>query len=424
MHRAPRRIDRVANERLADALRRGCRPRRARRRAASTRARHRRRRGWSRAGRPGRGRARSRPPSRNASVTPTRPGTSCATDSSFTCTSPIAPIGGRARRGAAAAAGQPQARGEPAAQQQRRGPGLGALRIRTDVDLAQAAGAARVVEEHRDPLAPRRRAQPREVDDVAIARAGAPRGAARRRRRGPRSSRAARTARGPRSASTASQCPCGAQTSVVRSVITSGSTIESRCSRCPGPTSRITVSWVSTCSPSCGRRASAATDATASIVVRPVADRADDRARRVIAPDAPQAVRDLAAPLALDDADRGSARAPGRSRRSRRGARQQPAQRRLDLGRRRVLGGPDGVVEWRRNCVHPRSDRPPAVAVEQQRVGLDRALACRPGTAAATRSRPAQADTIGSQIRHCASTSSLRVNSVASPRIASRISRS
>jgi hypothetical protein len=48
---------------------------------------------------------------------------------------------------------------------------------------------------------------------------------------------------------------------------TSGSMIESRCSRCSGPTSIITVSNVSACSPSVGV-ASAATVATASSVVR------------------------------------------------------------------------------------------------------------------------------------------------------------
>ena len=97
----------------------------------------------------------------------------------------------------------------------------------------------------RPPLAPGRRAQPREVDDVgalgqlpARVDGGAGIGLV-------RPSRSARPGPGSSSESTASGWPCGDQTSVARSVTTSGSTIVSRCCevlgrRRPAPPARGT----------------------------------------------------------------------------------------------------------------------------------------------------------------------------------------
>src|SRR4051794_525648 len=100
-------------------------------------------------------------------------------------------------------------------------------------------------------------------------------------------------------------------------------------------------------------------------------DSADDRPRRVEAADALQPVLDLTAPVALDDDDE--------VQDARRGERlvllvvllEQVAQRRLDGGRRRVLGVPDRLLG---GAGGHGSDRPPAVAGLEQPVRLLRAL--------------------------------------------------
>ena len=95
------------------------------------------------------------------------------------------------------------------------------------------------------------------------------------------------------SASTACVCPCGAQTTVGRSVTTSGSTIVSMCARCCSPTSTITVSRSSANSPGrgCTSEAIVATasierrrGSTAHTIVRPACERPTNRRRLAISP--------------------------------------------------------------------------------------------------------------------------------------------
>ena len=204
-----------------------------------------------------------------------------------------------------------------------------------------------------------------------------------------------------------------------RSVTTSGSTIRSSCLRCSGPTSTTIVSRISANSPGSG-----------------VAGRGDRSPSRR-ASCGPGSTRRRSC------ARRGSARpaaAGWRSRRSTRGRRCDEVQR---ARRRRSRRSPRGrsairlaqrLLDRRRascrsrsrrcRCVGDASDRPPRVVAERAARRPPPGPACRPRTAAAARASAAHACTIGSMMRHCASTSSLRVKSVASPRMASRISRS
>ena len=213
------------------------------------------------------------------------------------------------------------------------------------------------------------------------------------------------------------------RSTVARSVTTSGSTIESRCSRCCGPHSTTIVSRSSANSPGFGsasvgdrrrrRRASCGRPSTAH----------DDRARRVVAADAAQAVGDLAADhCAVDDADEVQHARRARSPRSRAwNSTSSCAQRRLDRRRRRVLRRPDLVADGHARPQIARQSSPARAGSSRPPSGPWRAglvLRQRPGRALERARRS------GRRSRHCASTSSLRVKSVASPRIASMISRS
>ena len=218
------------------------------------------------------------------------------------------------------------------------------------------------------------------------------------------------------SASTMSWWPWGDHSTVGRSVTTSGSTIVAgrrggaRRAR-PRPSRAAAPS-----SPASGSAAELIIT-RASSALAPRLEAQHDRARGVVAADAAQPVGDLAAPLAVDDVTC-SAPAPARARRSQLPLHQQLAQRRLDRLRGRALLAPDAPTVLRRPS-RRRSDR---AATRRPRRSSASASAgpCEPaGYCGSGPGASSQALTIGSQIRHCASTSSLRVNSVASPRIAS-----
>ena len=98
----------------------------------------------------------------------------------------------------------------------RRASPRGGARSRREI-LRQVRPPARRVERGRDPLAPRRRAQPREVDDVGVARRGRRRASARPRRRARPGSRSARSAPAGAARRSPSSCPCGDHTIVARS---------------------------------------------------------------------------------------------------------------------------------------------------------------------------------------------------------------
>ena len=151
--------------------RRGSRPRRATRRGSSSGARRRRHRARWRPGRPGRAGARATVPSAVDTVTPASPGASC----SAVCSDDdhLAVAVGRPRRQPSVpqlqmAALPLQAGGQPAGEQQRAGHrGLPVADLQL-LDLAQRREPLGQVEGRRQPLAPRRRAQPRQVDDVGV----------------------------------------------------------------------------------------------------------------------------------------------------------------------------------------------------------------------------------------------------------------
>src|SRR5664279_2300805 len=95
-------------------------------------------------------------------------------------------------------------------------------------------------------------------------------------------------------------------------------------------------------------------------------------------------------------------------------------QRRFDRRGRGALSVPDGVAFDSHRVRHMRRQACSGARIDAASAGPWEPAAYvgrRPGMAR-------QASRIGSQMRHCASTSSLRVKRVASPRIASRISRS
>ena len=183
--------------------------------------------------------------------------------------------------------------------------------------------------------------------------------------------------------------------------------------RCPGPPAR----GRGRARRGAGRRAWSSWPSRRSVCAR--LDRAEDRARGVVAADVLEPVLDLAAPLAVRDHDQ--VEHPRRHVRLvlRVALLEQLAQRGLDLGGRGVL----------------RSSRRPRPSAIGLRSRATLALAQQDASASSGPSEPAgycgsgpgvcaQASRIGSQMRHCASTSSSRVKSVASPRIASMISRS
>ena len=175
-------------------------------------------------------------------------------------------------------------RGEPAEEQE-----AGDARVRPvahrDLDDSRPSSCAPGgrVEAGGDPLAPRRRAQPGEVHHVGLlgrarARAGRPcRGS------GSLTESTSTTWAMCSSESTASAWPCGDQTSVARSGTTSGSTIVSRCGRCCGPDVQHDLLVAERdLARAAGRRAMVIVS-TASIVLAARLDRAEDRARGVVA---------------------------------------------------------------------------------------------------------------------------------------------
>ena len=339
--------------------RRGSPPRRARRPSPSSPARRRRGRGGRRAARPARGRAtptrprRSRSSRRPARATPISSGTSS--------TRHVAAVRAAVAREAVAAARRapPAAsRSRDASQPQNSTPAAaesGRWRTATfSIDPQRAPHLGRV-ERRGDALAPRRGAQPREVDHVGRPREVGRAREARRRPAGRPACRPARCCASRRSASTAPSWPCGAQTIVARSGTSSGSTIAARLSTCCGPISTSTRSRPIAMWPGLWTASSAATVAQASSVVRPVVDRGDDQPRRVVAPDPREPVLDLAAEAAVDDHDevhhpRGDERAVGLV-----AAAEQLAQRRLDRARRRVPRAPDVLAHSLRHCRSPSS---------------------------------------------------------------------
>ena len=161
---------------------------------------------------------------------------------------------------------------------------LGVVAHRHRADPAQLVAPLRRVEGRGHPLAPRRRAQPGQVDHVGLR--GQLAGARRPPRRGSGSLTESTSTTWDRcsSASTASGCPCGDQVTVAMSVTTSGSTIVSSFSRWRGPRSSTMRSRASAISPGLVAASPSVVIATdASIVVRPVLHGAQDRARGVVA---------------------------------------------------------------------------------------------------------------------------------------------
>ncbi len=197
-----------------------------------------------------------------------RPGTSRCTDSRITSTSPIAPIA-RPRPSRLERALPPaEPRGQPAAQQQRRRARLGDV-ADADRAISRAAPGARAGRRGSRCARARASSAARRGRRRSGRRAGAGRGAARRRHRGPRRSPAARTAR----CRAARRPPASARAEprrrVVRSVITSGSTIDSRCSRWRGAEVEDHGLVGQHVLAVLGRRIGGRPVATASIVARP-----------------------------------------------------------------------------------------------------------------------------------------------------------
>ena len=130
-------------------------------------------------------------------------------------------------------AGPAEAGGEPGEEQHARDRRVGPVADRHGVD-ARELGAPSAVEGRGHPLAPRRGAQPGQVDHGGARRARGARLTDEARSGSLIESTSTTWARG-RSASTASSCPWGDQSTVARSETTSGSTIVSSSGRCPGP---------------------------------------------------------------------------------------------------------------------------------------------------------------------------------------------
>ena len=158
------------------------------------------------------------------------------------------------------------------------------------------------VERRRDALAPRRRAQPREVDDVDASRRARTPGRGRRACRARRRSRAARPGRARAAPRPPAWCPCGDHSSVGRSVTTSGSAIVSRSSRCWSPS--VDDHRLAQQRELARPRVHVGGDRRAPRRVEraPRLEREHDRPCGVRAADVAQAVGDLAAPLLVDDA--------------------------------------------------------------------------------------------------------------------------
>ena len=148
--------------------------------------------------------------------------------------------------------------------------------------------------------------------------------------------------------------------------------------RCCSPTVTMTSSRMTANSP--GLRRAVRRDRRLGVDRRaPGLDGADDGARRVVAPDAAQPVGDLAAPLAVDDADevqrpRGDALLGLRVALG-----DEVAQRLLDRRRRACPARSRPRRSW------PSLDHPPAIVVEQELIGLRAGPASPPGTAPAGR---------------------------------------
>ena len=223
-----------------------------------------------------------------------------------------------------------------------------------------AASADRQVEARRQPLAPRRRPQPGEVDDVGVAGqvAGARERADRLRRRSSESSRI--TSISGSSRRIASSWPCGAHAIV--GILGCEHRVDDRlsASRCSGPRSISTCSRRTPRLPASGLLVADASRPRRACVAS-LLDRAQDGARCLVAPDALEPVGDLALPVAVDDHDQ--VQHPGGHQRLVLGvaAEQQPPQRRLDRVRVGVLLAPDVLAHSRRQTL-PSSSRPSASA--------------------------------------------------------------
>ena len=283
----------------------------------------------------------------------------------------------------------------------------------TPADLLQVRPPARRVERRRDALAPRRRAQPREVDDVGVARRGRRRASSAASTSGSSWESISTIWASRRSASIASGCPCGDHTIVARS--RDHQRVDDR----------VELGQV----------------ALADQQLHALApDR--DRARRAGRPRcrsarSPPAAGGPARPRRRPAATGGSARRAGAGSRSRRGSpcrRSRPCSSRAPA---RTRAPPCGAaanmlrsaasIRARASC-RPRARRRPSRALAS---GAARSARRRPSGppepdayVCSGSSSAAHAFRIGSMIDHWAITSSVRVNSVASPRIASRISRS
>ena len=160
--------------------RRGCRPRRARRRAPSTTARRRRGSGDARCSPPGARSSETASPDAVSIVTPASPGALWSASSSWistSCRRARAWPNSRCRELRQRLGLPAEPRREPAAEQQRGGERVLPVADGDRGDAAERRAQRRRVERGRDALAPRRRAQPREVDDVGVLGELAPRAA-------------------------------------------------------------------------------------------------------------------------------------------------------------------------------------------------------------------------------------------------------
>ena len=156
------------------------------------------------------------------------------------------------------------------------------------------------------------------------------------------------------------------------SLIRIGSTITSRCARCCGPISIATRSWHRPSAPA-GWPSTPARVARASRVVRSGLDRADDRARRVVAADLREPLVDLLRGARDRPRRRGSGRARRRWPRS-------PAWRSWSSPRNpSSISAGEVCSALQTPSTRPWPlDRPPGRRALQQRVRLDRARPTRP----------------------------------------------
>ena len=321
---------------------------------------------------------------------------------------------------------QPSREASQPNEQQRRGARVGVVADRDRGDRARARARSGGGSKRRgDALAPRRRAQPGEVDDVGLLRQRRAHAAARPRASG--SSTESQQHDLGQAQQRVDRLAVAVRRPQQRRQVGDDERVDDRVEVRRGarsPRSRTTCSRGQRELAVRGSARSSAIDRDARVERRaPRLDRADDRARGVVAADAAQAVGDLAAPLGgRRCATRLSTRAGHVRRRSRRGARRAGARSAASIAvGRRVLRAPDVSRRIGASGIRSRASRRRRAAARRPPAGpCVPAAYCGSGPGVAC---PA-ARRSGRRSRHCASTSSLRVNSVASPRIASMISRS